>query len=242
MALRSDGLRTKKRVLSTCARLFLENGYHSTTMQQISRSAGASISSIFNLFHSKEGILLELVQVMFEKQFGAARDTAGSDLPPVYIYAVETAIQLGVIEQNENLRDIYLEAYTGQQTLGYIQRTTAVEIQGIFGSYQPELTAADFLALEYCTAGIMRGCMANRCTESLTLEKKLSTFLRASLRVYRVPEDEVQRVVDYVLSLDIRALARQVMQTLFHALSEQFNFSLSGILPEEAGNDDDEEY
>ena len=104
-------------------------------------------------------------------------------------------------------------------------------MQRIFGPYQPELTEADFMALEYCSGGIMRGCMANPCTEALPLEKKLRAFLSASLRVYRVPEDEVRRAVAFVLGLDIPAISQQVMESLFQALAMRYDFSLNGILP-----------
>ena len=38
-AIRSDGLQTKKRILQSCVKLFLENGYHQTTMVQILNAA-----------------------------------------------------------------------------------------------------------------------------------------------------------------------------------------------------------
>ena len=90
MAIRSDSLQTKKRILQTCVRLFLENGYHQTTMTQILKEEQVSSSSFQNLCRSKDGVLLELVEFMFENQFGIARNVAGSGLPPVYVYAAET--------------------------------------------------------------------------------------------------------------------------------------------------------
>ena len=106
MAVRSDGLQTEKRILHTCVRLFLENGYRQTTMLQILKEAQVSSSSFQNIFHSKDGVLMELVKFMFENQFGMARNTAGAALPPVYVYAVETALQITLTELNENLRQI----------------------------------------------------------------------------------------------------------------------------------------
>ena len=82
MAVRSDGLQTEKRILQACVRLFLENGYHQTTMVQILKEAQVSSSSFQNLFRSKDGVLLELVDFMFENQFGTARKVAGAELPP----------------------------------------------------------------------------------------------------------------------------------------------------------------
>ena len=199
-------------------------------MAQILREAQVSSSSFQNLFCNKDGVLMELVEFMFENQFGMARSVAGSALPPVYVYAVETALQITLTELNENLRDIYLEAYTQERLLEYIQRATAKELHDIFGSYQPELTEQDFCELEFGTAGLMRGYMANPCTEDFTLERKLNKFMTLALRGYKVPEDEVQRVLSFLAELDMRGIAQNVMEELFRRLAMRYEFSLDGLL------------
>ena len=231
MAVRSDGLQTKKRILQACVRLFLENGYHQTTMLQILREAKVSSSSFQNLFHSKDGVLMELVGFMYENQFGMARSVAGEALPPVYVYAAETALQITLTELNENLREIYLEAYTQERVLDYIQRATAKELYRIFGPYQPELTEQDFYELEFGSAGLMRGYMANPCTEDFTLERKLNKFVTLALRGYKVPENELQKVLTFLSGLDIRSIAQRVMEELFRQLAMRYEFSLDGLLP-----------
>ena len=233
MAVRSDGFQTEKRILQACVRLFLENGYHQTTMLQILKEAQVSSSSFQNLFRSKDGVLLELVDFMFENQFGMARSVAGAELPPVYVYAAETALQITLTELNDNLRQIYLEAYTQQRLLDCIQRATAKELHRIFGPYQPELTEQDFYELELGTAGLMRGYMANPCTADFPLERKLEKFLTLSLRGYQVPEEEVQQVLAFLGGLDIRGIAQKVMEELFRQLAMRYEFSPDGLLPPE---------
>ena len=226
MAIRSDGLQTKKRILQTCVRLFLENGYHQTTMAQILKAAQVSSSSFQNLFHNTDGVLMELVEFMFENQFSIARSVAGAALPPVYVYAVETALQITLTELNENLRDIYLEAYTQPQCTEYIFQHTAAELKGIFGPYLPEAGESDFYELEIGSAGIMRAYMAKRCDVYFPLERKLERFLRMSLAAYRVPEAEQDEAVAFLKTLDIRSIAQQVMRTLFQSLSMRYHFPL----------------
>ena len=233
MAVRSDGLQTEKRILQACVRLFLENGYHQTTMVQILKEAQVSSSSFQNLFRSKDGVLRELVDFMFENQFGTARKVAGAELPPVYVYAVETALQIALTELNENLRQIYLVAYTQQRLLDYIQRATAKELHRIFGPYQPELTEQDFYELELGTAGLMRGYMANPCTADFPLERKLEKFLTLALRGYKVPEEELKKVLSFLAGLDIRGIAQKVMEELFRQLAMRYEFSPDGLLPPE---------
>ena len=202
-------------------------------MQQILREAQVSSSSFQNLFCNKDGVLMELVEFMFENQFGMARNVAGAELPPVYVYAAETALQITLTELNDNLRQIYLEAYTQQRLLDYIQRATAKELHRIFGPYQPELTEQDFYELELGTAGLMRGYMANPCTAEFPLERKLEKFLTLALRGYKVPEEEVRQVLSFLGGLDIRGIAQKVMEELFRKLAMRYDFSPDGLLPPE---------
>ena len=222
---------TEKRILQVCIKLFLEKGYKNASTTQIQNDAKVSCSSFQNIFKNKEGVLLELVKYMFKNQFGIARNALGEELSPVYVYGVETAIQLTLTELNENLRDIYVEAYTRETTLDYIQKETAKELKEIFGAYQPELTEKDFYQLELGTAGLMRGYMSNPCTEDFTLEQKLNTFLTLALRCYKVPEDEIDKVLAYIAGLDVRNLAQSVMEELFEKLAMRYEFSLEGLLP-----------
>lgn len=227
MAITSASLPAKKRILTVCVRLFLEKGYKRSTLAEIIEKADVSYSTFQNIFRAKDGVLTELVEFMFSNQFAMARGEAGAKLPPVYVYAVETAIQMTLTELNENLREIYVESYTHSEVSEFIFRATARELYRIFGPYQPELTEEDFYALELGSAGLMRGCMVRPCDGTLTLEKKLRMFLTLSLRGYKVPEEEVRQILRFVEELDIRTVAEQVMQKLFQALAMHYEFSLS---------------
>ena len=175
MALTSASLPAKKRILTVCVKLFLEKGYKKATLAEIIERADVSYSTFQNIFRAKDGVLTELVKFMFENQFAMARSEAGAKLPPVYVYAVETAIQMTLTELNENLREIYLEAYTQKEASEHILRETAKELFGIFGPYQPELT----------------------------LEKKLRLFLMMNLRAYHVPEAEIAQAVAFIEGLNM---------------------------------------
>ena len=171
-------------------------------------------------------MLLELAQSMFANQFGTARKIVGEDASPILVYTAETAIQMALTELNENLRDIYLEAYTQPQCTEYIFQHTAAELKGIFGPYLPEAGESDFYELEIGSAGIMRAYMAKRCDVYFPLERKLERFLRMSLAAYRVPEAEQDEAVAFLKTLDIRSIAQQVMRTLFQSLSMRYHFPL----------------
>ena len=226
IAITSASLPAKRRILTVCVKLFLEKGYKRTTVAEIVQKADVSNSTFQNIFRAKDGVLTELVEFMFDNQFGMARRITDADLPPVFVYAVETAIQLTLTELNENLREIYIEAYSHSEAAEYIFRHTTKELYAIFGSYHPEMTERDFYIMELGSAGIMRGYMAHPCSEDFPLEEKLDAFFRLSLGGYGVPTEEIERVVQKIRSLDIRAIAQGVMQQLFHALEMRYAFTL----------------
>lgn len=107
MARRYDSENAKRRILSACVKLFIEQGYSQTTMSDILSLADVSAGTFQNIFRTKDGVLMELVQFMFENQFDFANkiiDKTGAAASAVMLYATETAIQLTIAELNENLR------------------------------------------------------------------------------------------------------------------------------------------
>lgn len=229
MYLRRDSSETKRKILTVCVRLFLEQGYKNTSVSQIVDEAGVARGSYLNLFPTKEKILLDLTETMFGGQFGMARSIADTKLPPVYAYALETAIQLTLTELNENLREIYIEAYSLPETSEYIYLHTTAELKQIFSANFPDYSDSDFYEMEIGTAGLMRNYMARKCDIHFPLERKLSRFLTAAMRVYRVPEDELEQTVRFVERLDIRSIAERVMHSLFQTLAMHYDFSLQEI-------------
>lgn len=227
--MRRDSSETRRKILTVCVRLFLEQGYKNTSVSQIVDEAGVARGSYLNLFPTKDKILLDLTETMFGGQFGMARSIADIKLPPVYAYAVETAIQLTLTELNENLREIYIEAYSLPDTSEYIYLHTTAELKQIFGANFPDYSDSDFYEMEIGTAGLMRNYMARKCDIHFPLERKLSRFLTAAMRVYRVPEDELEQTVRFVERLDIRSIAECVMHSLFQTLAMHYDFSLQEI-------------
>ena len=225
--MRRDSSETRKKILTVCVRLFLEQGYKKTSVGQIVEEAGVARGSYLNLFPTKDRILLELVETMFGGQFGVARSIAGDKLPPVYIYAVETAIQLTLTELNENLRELYTEAYSLPDTAEYIYVHTTAELKKIFGANFPDYAESDFYEMDIGTSGLMRNYMARKCDIHFPLEHKISRFLTAAMRVYRVPEEEQAQVLAFVAALDIREIATKVILKLFAMLEMKFDFKLS---------------
>ena len=224
--MRRNSSETKRKILTACVRLFLEQGYKNTSVSQIVDEAGVARGSYLNLFPTKDKILLDLVETMFSGQFSVARGIADQNLPPVFAYAVETSIQLTLTELNENLREIYIEAYSVPDTAEYIYLHTTAELKQIFGGNFPEYTECEFYEIEIGTSGLMRNYMAKKCDIHFPLEHKVNRFLSAAMRVYNVSEEDREKVLAFVATLDLKTISTEVMHKLFAVLEMRYDFKL----------------
>lgn len=217
----------KRRILTVCVHMFIEKGFKATTMLDIIREAEVSSGTFQNIFKTKDGVLSELIDIMFNNQFGMARAMVNEQTSPVFIYSVETAIQFAIVELNENLREIYVEAYTQPHLSEYIYQKTSTELCKIFGSYNPAWQESDFYESEIGTAGMMRSFMIRRCDKYFTLRKKIERFLSMSLKCYNVPTEEIEKTIQTVGKIDMEKTATEVMNKLFSALEMTFGFKFN---------------
>ena len=202
---------TQQKVLRSAVALFLEKGYTRTTTGEIATAAGIGQSSFFHVFPSKEALLLELVKRMFSGQFALAGQHSGEE-DPVFLYAVETALQLHIAELTEPLRELYVMGYTLPSTSAFIYRSTAARLQKIFGEYLPNAEPKDFYEMEIASGSIMRGFMSVPCDLYFTPEAKITRFLECSLKLYDVPKEKRAAITAAVLRMDLHAMAAGIIQ------------------------------
>ena len=219
-----NGLVTQQKVLRAAVALFLENGYTKTTTGEIAKAAGIGQSSFFHVFPSKEALLLELVKRMFGGQFDLAGQHSGS----VFLYAVETALQLHIAELTEPLRELYVMAYSLPSIAAYLYKSTTKRLQVIFGPYLPEAQPKDFYEMEIASGSIMRGFMSVPCDVYFTMDAKISRFLDCALKLYDVPKEKRAAITAAVLQMDLHTMALGIIQKTiqqaekgFEALTEQ---------------------
>jgi len=227
MISREDEKDPKKRILTACVKMFIEKGFKETTMLDIINYADVSAGTFQNIFKTKDGVLLELVKFMFSNQFNIAKNIAKDCDNPIIIYAIETTIQLSIVEFNENLREIYIEAYTQQDLSEFICKLTALELQKIFSSYNKSWVESDFYEADIGTSGMMRSFMAHHCDMYFPLKRKIEKFLSMAFDVYHIPKSEQKTAIDFIMSLDLTKIANDVIKELFKMLEINFNFQFN---------------
>lgn len=211
--LQPKGIARRNKMLLAAIQLFLEQGYEKTTTAQISRAAGMSPTSFFAAFENKEALLLKLTQIMFENQFEKARSFAENH-EPLMVYCLETALQINITELSESLREIYVMAYTLPSTSEYIYRSTAIQIKNIFAAYMPDAEDKDFYEMDIASGSITRGFMAKPCDMYFTLDRKLRRYLDCCLKLYNVPTEKRNSLIEAVLAVDLNSVADKLIEEI----------------------------
>lgn len=207
-----SGLLTQQKMLRSAATQFLEKGYDGATTAEIARNAGMTPSSFFRAYPSKEALLLEFVKWIFVGQYDLAQKISGSD-DPMVICAVEAGLELHTAEMSEQLRELYVTAYSLPTTSVYIYRVMSERLYQAFKHQQSDAKAKDFYEMEIASASMIRGYMAVPCDMYFTIEAKIIRFLDCALKLYNTEESERKRIIDFTLSLDLRSIAENIVDS-----------------------------
>lgn len=216
---RASGLATQQKMLRAAMSAFLEDGYAHTTTSEIARRAGYSPTSFFRAFPSKEAILLEFVKWIFEGLHDLAEKVSGSNEPRL-VCAVEAALEIYTTELSEQLRELYVTAYTLPSTSRYIYRAMSERLSQAFRALQPESTPRDFYEMEIASASMIRGFMTVPCDVYFTTEAKITRFLDCALRLYCVNRTERDRIIATVLAMDLKKTAEEILSTTIKKVEE----------------------
>lgn len=222
MGQREQSKLNKQIILNAVAKSFMEQGFTGTTIRQIISKLGISMGAFTGYFRTKEDVLYELVDFVLNQQFGMAEKlVAGKTDDKILLYATETVLQLYIVETNENLRDVYYNAYSLPKTSALIQQKVTGKVEAIFKDVLPELESKDFYLLEIATGGIMRGFMIVPCNIWFSMDMKVEAFLKNSLRLFYVPDEKIQEAIAFVKTIDFKQAAQDTVDGIFRCLEKQ---------------------
>ena len=73
----SSSVETRELILNAAGRIFAQNGFHATTVRQITREAGANLAAVNYHFRDKQELYLNVLK----RAYQSASATAAADLP-----------------------------------------------------------------------------------------------------------------------------------------------------------------
>lgn len=213
-----ENVTTRDKVLYASAMLFWEKGYEKTAIVDIAARAGVNRGSVLFAIKSKENLLRTLVSYVLESTFSSSASLVGETGDPVLCYAVESALQLYMAENREEVREMAAAAYTLPTTSELIYRKAAQRLSELFQPYNPDWEERDFYEREIASGSIMRGYMARPCDLYFTMERKMRVFLETTLTIYHVPEEKAGEAMQFLSGFDFEDIAERAIEEMLNVL------------------------
>jgi AcrR family transcriptional regulator len=106
----AQGERTREAIIEAAFSLFMQQGYHGTSMRQMAREAGISPAAIYNHFESKEDIFVTVLDLKAPyREVIAALDGAQGEDAEAYIQDAFQRMRASIAEQFDHMRLMFTE-------------------------------------------------------------------------------------------------------------------------------------
>ena len=209
-----------RKILTAATALFVQKGYEKTSLTDIAKLSGVSKRIIIYEMNSKEEILVHLV-AKFLDGITEASDAVSKKLTDdkLLIFMANEVLQIYMAEMNEDMRNLYLAAYSMPKTSEAVLRRRSDILFDKFGYLFPSFALKDYYELEIATMGIMRAYMSVPCDMYFTLEAKTDRLLSTMLKIYDVEKQTLDEVKEFIKKIDFESVSKNTVDAVFEEFS-----------------------
>lgn len=201
---------TRQRIIQEAARMFVEEGYSSSSINRLSKNLELSPGNVTFYFATKEHLLETLVDEMFVFQNRMMEEETQEGISSLLAYCLELTAIASVCEESEIARDFYASSYASALTLARIRENDTAKTREVFRQFCPDWEDTQWLATENIVSGIEYATIMTR-EENTPLALQIEKTLDTILYLYNVPAELRQAKIRKVLSMDYRALGHKVL-------------------------------
>ena len=209
-----------KKVLTAATALFIQKGFEKTTIMDISKLSEVPKSKILYEMNSKEQILVHLV-AEFLDGVTEASDAVSTKLTDdkLLIFMANEVLQIYMAEMSEDMRNLYLAAYSMPKTSEAVLRRRSEMLFDKFGYMFPTFALKDYYELEIATMGIMRAYMSVPCDIYFTIEAKVDRLISTMLKIYDVDKQTIDEVKEFMKKIDFESVSKNTVDAVFEEFS-----------------------
>ena len=229
MARRKKGNPTRILIIKIATEMFFEKGFSQTTAAAISSAAGISTGNLTFHFPTKEHILDELVQMMCDFQWQVMEEATDEGKSSLLAYCLELTTMASISEENEQMRDFYLSAYTHPMTLENIRRNDVEKMKKVFSSYCEGWSDEHLFGIESLVSGIEYATLMTT-EHSASLPERIKDALNAIMLLFGVPDDLREKKVQKVLAMDYKAIGRKLLEDFREFTKEENEKAIEKLL------------
>ncbi|MBQ7391330.1 MAG: TetR/AcrR family transcriptional regulator [Clostridia bacterium] len=220
---------TRLAIIQVAIELFFEKGFSNTTAAAVCRGADIGTGNLTFYFPTKEHILDVLVTMMCDFQWKLIEDATDEGKSSLLSYCLEVATMVAISEENTQMHDFYVSAYSHPITLENIRANDVEKMRQVFGQFCPGWTEEQFVEAEAIVSGIEYATLMTT-KHSASLPVRVEGALDAIMKVFNVPEEIRKMKVQKVLAMDYRAIGRRVLEDFYSYVSKANEKAITDLL------------
>ncbi|MEW6441270.1 MAG: TetR/AcrR family transcriptional regulator [bacterium] len=171
----------RERILQAALKVISENGYQTATMEMIAEGAGVSKGLVYRYYESKEALVQELVDSMFDRLAQQVNDSVHQDLDALDLIQLHVRNYLEFIERNKefytmmlNARNIMGPADRAHYYTRVLEHAPGMKHKIVEAAQQGKIKFTSFFTVYYGVMGFLDGVihkwLRSNCSYSLVNE------------------------------------------------------------------------
>ena len=221
---------TKYEIIQTATTLFLEKGYSATTPKLICDTLDISTGNLTYYFPTKEHLLSVLVEMLCGFQGQTIQNMVQEEgKTSLLAVCLELATMSAMCEESEIAKDLFVSAYSSPMSLEIIRKNDALRAMQIYNQFCPDWTEQQYIEAEILVSGIEYATLMTT-DYSVSIESRITGALDNVMKIYNVPDSIRRQKIEKVLSLDYRALSRQILENFKQYVDETNEHTFEALL------------
>lgn len=215
---------TKDKIIRVSTRMFLENGYSTTTVKAVCDELKISKGNFTFYFPSKEDVLAVLTDWLCKFQWEMINAEVDDGTSSLLAVCYELMTMASACEENSVAKDFFISTYQSPKCLEIIHNNDTARAKSVFADYCSGWSDEQFREAEILVAGIEHATL-NAIDKTVSLETRISGALNTVMTIYNVPEEIRRRKIENALALDYRSLGERIFKEFKEYIEKKTRWS-----------------
>lgn len=193
----------RKKIIRSARKLFMQQGYDSTTVRQIKEAAGVKIGTLYHFYQNKEDIFAVIVSESFFRVLERTKSLTRNNI--LLDMAAELAWHVYTMVLHVQSAELYLVSYNSQKIGSQLLSDQTERSMELFGQRLSNWTAADHRCYAMLAKGLMQSISLQAVAGTLgDPEPIIRRSVAMLLKVLDTPYTDIELTFEQLEALKLK--------------------------------------
>jgi len=201
----------RSRILKQARLLFLQQGYHQTTIRKIKAAADVKTGTLYHFYSDKEDIFFNIVTEAFSRTTIRTEKLVNCG-DKIVQQACEMAWHIYVMANHKPSAELYLISYNSPRISAELIKKQSSTSQKVFQKSAAHLSPQEHTIRAMMTKGFLQSIAQSAVLDELTeVEIHIESGISLSLSLFGLKEKEIETVLAQLKKLDVESHVQEIL-------------------------------